>query len=250
MSSQDCVPLGPNLLAVTVPLLEVIALGPGDALGAQEGGADRLYVAAEVAEGGLTPELRTVREIRRETSLPIRVVLRANPGFSTSGSEMSRLRGTAQELAVIGVDGFVLGFLTPTNDVDLDACLVLLQSTEGLPWTFHRAMDHALDHDRAWREVRSLPGVDTVLTAGSARGVADGLDELTTRAARDSAIARLVMVGDGLAPEHVPWLARSGIRQYHVGDRVRPGRSWKAYVDAELVRSWRTLVDDEVAAAL
>ena len=132
MSSQDCVPLGPNLLAVTVPLLEVIALGPGDALGAQEGGADRLYVAAEVAEGGLTPELRTVREIRRETSLPIRVVLRANPGFSTSGSEMSRLRGTAQELAVIGVDGFALGFLTPTNDVDLDACLVLLQSTEGL----------------------------------------------------------------------------------------------------------------------
>jgi copper homeostasis protein len=235
---------------VTAPLLEVVALGPGDALGAQEGGADRLQIVADITEGGLTPDLRTVQTTRQESSLPIRAMLRANSGFSTSGSEMSKLRGAAQELAAVGVDGFVLGFLTPSNDVDMDACLVLLQSTDGLPWTFHRAIDHALDHDRAWREVRSLPGVDTVLTAGSARGVTDGLDELTTRAARDPAVARLVMVGGGLAPEHVPWLARSGVRRFHIGRRVRPGGSWKAYVDAELVRSWRTLVDAEAAAAL
>jgi copper homeostasis protein len=40
------------------------------------------------------------------------------------------------------------------------------------------------------------------------------------------------------------------VRKFHVGSRVRPGGSWKAYVDASMVRSWRTLVDDAVAAAL
>ena len=46
------------------------------------------------------------------------------------------------------------------------------------------------------------------------------------------------------------WLARAGVRGFHVGSSVRPGRSAKAYVDAGLVRSWRSLGDDSVAAAL
>ena len=58
------------------------------------------------------------------------------------------------------------------------------------------------------------------------------------------------MAGGGLAADHVPWLARAGVSKFHVGSKVRPGGSWKAYVDAALVRSWRTLVDDAVAAAL
>jgi copper homeostasis protein len=53
-----------------------------------------------------------------------------------------------------------------------------------------------------------------------------------------------------LRPEDVPWLARAGVRGFHIGQSVRPGGSLKAYVDAGLVRSWRTLVDDAVAAAL
>ena len=53
------------------------------------------------------------------------------------------------------------------------------------------------------------------------------------------------MAGGGLEPEHVPWLARAGIRAFHVGSSVRPDRSWdKAYVDPGYVRSWRLLVDD------
>ena len=40
------------------------------------------------------------------------------------------------------------------------------------------------------------------------------------------------------------WLVRQGVRAFHVGPQVRPGGSAKAYVDAEYVRSWRSLVDD------
>ena len=55
------------------------------------------------------------------------------------------------------------------------------------------------------------------------------------------------MAGGGLAPEHVPWLIRAGVRAFHIGSPARPGRSFKAYVDAELVASWRDLIDDEIA---
>ena len=59
----------------------------------------------------------------------------------------------------------------------------------------------------------------------------------------------LIMAGGGLSAEHVPWLVRSGVRAFHIGSPARPGRSFKAYVDAELVASWRDLIDDEVAHA-
>jgi copper homeostasis protein len=230
-------------------LLEVIALGGGDGAGAQEGGADRLEVVADMEADGLTPAVDTVRDLKRECELPLRVMLRANDGFSTSGSELSRLKGAANQLAAAGADGFVLGFLGPSAEIDVDVTLALADEFSGLPWTHHRAIDHALDHDHAWATVRTFRGLDTVLTAGSARGVAAGLDELCRRASDDPQVAELVMAGGGLQPDHVPWLARAGIRRFHVGSRVRPSGSWKAYVDASMVRSWRTLVDDAVGAA-
>jgi len=51
------------------------------------------------------------------------------------------------------------------------------------------------------------------------------------------------MAGGGLAPEHVPWLMRAGVRAFHIGRPARPQGSYKAWVDAGLVHSWRTLLD-------
>lgn len=230
-------------------LLEVIALGPGDAAGAQEGGADRLELVSDMDSDGLTPDVRTLRDLRAECDIPIRVMLRANDGFSTSGSELTRLKGAVHQLAAAGADGFVLGFLGPSAEIDVDVTTALAEEFSGLPWTHHRAIDHALDYDRAWAAVRTFRGMDSVLTAGSARGVGAGLDELCRRASDDPQVAELVLAGGGLEPDHVPWLARAGIRKFHVGSRVRPSGSWKAYADASMVRSWRTLVDDAVGAA-
>lgn len=231
------------------PLLEVIATHPGDAAGAVEGVADRLLVRGDSAAGGLTPSPSLVRVLRAETELALHATLRCNDGWSTTGAELTRLQGTAYELAAAGADGFVVGFCGPTLEVDLAAVGELVEHLQGLPWCFSRAFDATLDHDRSWRLVRGLPGLVGVHTAGSPRGLADGLDDVCRRAAADPTIARLTVAGGGLEPEHVPWLARAGVRAYTVGRRVRPGASWKAYVDAGHVRSWRTLLDDAVVAA-
>lgn len=232
------------------PMLEVVVLGPGDVPGAVEGGADRLEVVAEAGTGGLAPSVDTIRDLRSACDLPLRVLLRANDGFSTSGSELARLKVTAHQLADAGADGFVVGFLGLDADIDVEANLALVNEFGGRPWTFSRAIDHTLDHDHAWSVVPRMRGIDAVLTSGSPRGVGNGLDELCQRAAASPEIAGLIMAGGGLEADHVPWLARAGVRQFHLGRRVRPGGSWKAYVDTGLVRSWRSLVDDSVAAAL
>jgi copper homeostasis protein len=226
-------------------LLEVVARHPADAERAEAGGAGRLEIIGSLDHSGLSPEPVLVGQVRRATSLPIRVLVRLREGFSTDGGEAGRLRGLIESYREVGADGVVLGFLNAHTEIDTGVITALLGEPD-FGWTFDRAVDSCISTDRAWRELRGLAGLDQVLTAGSARDVAAGLDDLVRRAAEDEFARSVIMAGGGLLPEHVPWLARAGIRSFHIGSAARPLGSWKAYVDTDLVRTWRSLVDDSV----
>lgn len=229
---------------MTRALLEVIALDAADAVAAEQGGADRLELVTGMDQDGLTPTAETVAAIRAATALSLRVMLRAGPGFLTNDAEVADLCAAARELAAAGADGFVLGFLGADGDLDL-AAMRAVSSAVDLPWTCHRAIDHARDRDSAWRQLRDLPGLDTVLTAGSRDGIESGRPALERHAA-DPSDAALILAGGGLRPEHVPVLAAAGITQFHVGSPARRDRSWSETVDPDLVRTWRGLVDTSV----
>ncbi|MEV5752893.1 copper homeostasis protein CutC [Actinoallomurus sp. NPDC052308] len=221
-------------------LLEVVAMNEVDAEAAETGGADRIMAVADRQAGGLTPDPKTVAAMRKTTSLPIRVVLRAKNGFRTTESELGRLCRAAAAHADAGADGFVFGFLHADHTVDLSATARLADTVLPLPWTFHRAIDHAAEPEAAWRTLRLLRGLDSVLCAGAAGGVGAGMEALLRRAAHD---ARLMLVGGGLRRRHVPALVAAGVRAFQVGDAVRPvGGGPQAPVDAVRVREWRSLV--------
>jgi copper homeostasis protein CutC len=222
-------------------LLEVVAMNEVDAEAAETGGADRIVAVADRQSGGLSPDPKTVAGMRKTTSLPIRVVLRAKGGFRTTEPELDRLCRAAAAHADAGADGFVFGFLHADRTIDLSATARLADAVTPLPWTFHRAIDHAAEPEAAWRALRVLPGLDSVLCAGAAGGVGTGIEALLRRAARD---ARLMLVGGGLRRRHVAALAAAGIRAFQVEDAVRPvGAGEQAPVDAARVREWRALVD-------
>ena len=226
-------------------LLEVVARHPADAERAEAGGAGRLEIIGNLEHGGLSPEPVLVGQVRRATSLPIRVLVRLREGYSTDGGEAGRLRGLIESYRSVGADGVVLGFLNAHTEIDVGVITELLGEPD-FGWTFDRAVDSCISTDRAWRELRGLAGLDQVLTAGSARGVDAGLDDLVRRAAEDEFARSVIMAGGGLLPEHVPWLVRAGVRSYHIGSAARPLGSWKAYVDTDLVRTWRSLIDDSI----
>lgn len=228
-------------------LLEVIATNAADARHAEAGGADRVELLGTIEDDGLSPEPGLIEKVRLAASIQVRPMLRLRPGFGTDGAEVTRMKGLVSSYLDAGADGVVLGFLNGANQVDVEVVTELV-GDGNVPYTFHRAVDHCLDQTRAWRAIKALPGNLThVLTAGSAIDVERGLNDLLARAREDAEIAKLTMAGGGLLPEHVPWLVRAGVHAFHIGSRARPGGSWKAYVDADLVRSWRTLIDDEVA---
>jgi copper homeostasis protein len=226
------------------PSIEVVALHPTDAIRAEEGGADRLHVGRLVGDEMRSLDPAAVSAIVRATELPVRVTLRLSEGFTTQGGEFTRLTGLVTDYLSLGVEGFVFGFLTPDLDVDIDVCAELADRLAGAPWTFDRSFDRALDARVAWRQVRRLPGLDGIHSAGSVLGLSTGLDDLLDLAASDRDFSVMAVASGILSPESVPWLVQSGITRIHLGASVRPGGSWeKSHVDPGFVRSWRLLLD-------
>jgi copper homeostasis protein len=227
-------------------LLEVQVLHPADAERAEAGGADRVVLVGAHEDGGRSPEPSLVGQVRRATTLPLRVVLRLRAGYGTDGGETTRLHGLLSSYRSVGADGVVMGFLNAHTEIDPGVIAEVLGAEPDFGWTFSRAVDSCISTDRAWRTLRAMPGLDQVHTAGSARGVSEGLEDLLARAGSDPFARAVIMAGGGLLPEHVPWLVRAGIRAFHLEVQARPLHSFKAYVDADLVRTWRELVDDAV----
>ncbi len=212
-------------------ILHVRVTTPYEAECAEAGGADRIVLTATAPDTTIPPDM--VAKVRQASSLHLRVRLRLRPDFTTDGAEMTRLKGLAFTYSMAGADGFLFGFLNAMTGIDRQACDELA-SDATWHWTLDRAIDSALDQDEAWQTVPQLPRVDSVLTAGSARGVEHGLDALIARHDFDPPI----IAGGSLLAEHIPWLVRGGLRQFFVDSGP---------VSTEHVRAWRNLIDSEVA---
>ncbi|MFD5386624.1 copper homeostasis protein CutC [Streptomyces sp. NPDC127074] len=239
------------------PILEVIALNPADAIAAQAGGADRLELVTDMAADGLTPSRETFAAVRSAVDLPVRVMLRAADGFAAGDpAAFDALRQAAAALHSEGADEFVLGFLTDDGGVDLAAVTALAEvvraggGVDESRWTFHRAIDRAADRDGLRKRLADVPGLDTYLTAGSARGVDDGLPTLAEEAARTGTpgYEPRIMAGGGLRLDHLSALRAAGIDAFHIGGAARPA-GWAGPVDAAAVGLWRTALDAPVPVA-
>jgi copper homeostasis protein len=225
-------------------LLEVAVAHERDVAGALEGGADRLHVVGPAGDGhGRSPEIATVSAVCRDAGVPVFALLRLNDSWTTTGGELTRLVGLAEDYLAVGAKGLSFGFLDADLEIDTEVCGHLAAALPNVPWTFHEAVDDTLDPRHAWRALLGLPGLVQVRSAGSPRGMGEGYDDLQAAADADPAVAALLMPGGGLRAEHVPWLVRAGVRAFHLDEQLRPGGSRKAYVDAALTRSWRLLLD-------
>jgi copper homeostasis protein len=240
--ARHTTPSIPYAEPMSAVVLEVAVSDPRDVPGALEGGADRLHVSVPGPTCGLSPEPTLVSAISRESDLPVFVLLRLNDSWSTTGGEFARLVGLGEDYLACGATGVAFGFLDADLEIDTETCEMLVARLPRVPWTFHRAIDSSLDPRRAWRRLLPMPDLVAVRTAGSPRGMEAGFEDLLATITPET--SRLAMPGGGLAAEHVPWLLKAGVRQFHLGDQVRPGGSSKAYVDAGYVRSWRSMVDD------
>lgn len=208
-------------------VLEVCVDSTASALAAKRGGADRLELCADLIVGGTTPSLTLVQQVRAETGLPVRALLRPRFGdFCYDSYELAQMEQLAAELVEAGADGIVTGVLTPEGALDADAMQPIYAAARkaaekaGRPvaCTLHRAFDVCADPFAALETARSM-GLCTILTSGQAASAPQGaalLRQLTERAGKDVEI----LAGAGVSAQNIPVLAaQTGVRAFHLSGK-------------------------------
>lgn len=207
--------------------LEVCVDSTASAIAAKKGGADRLELCADLVVGGTTPSLALVRQVKVETGLPVRALLRPRFGdFCYDSYELAQMEETAAELVTAGADGIVTGVLKPDGSLDVDALRTIYaaaaHATEkaGRPvaLTLHRAFDVCRDPFAALEDACAL-GLSTILTSGQAANAPAGSALL--RQLVEAANGRIeILVGAGVSPANIPALAaETGAKSFHLSGK-------------------------------
>jgi copper homeostasis protein len=199
------------------------------ALAAERAGADRIELCNSLSVGGTTPSGGLIAEVAERTRLPVFVLIRPRAGdFVYSDDEFDQMIRDIELARGLGIAGIVTGALTPGGRVGVNRTRTLVTAAAGLPVTFHRAIDSAVDLRAALEEAIEA-GASRVLTSGGAATAVDGMD--------------LIAVLVGQARKRVIVIAGGGIREPNVRDVI--ARTGVSEVHARLVdeRQMRGLVD-------
>ncbi|WP_344983912.1 copper homeostasis protein CutC [Deinococcus rubellus] len=196
-----------NTARASRPVIEVCVESIDAVQAAQEGGADRVELCAGLSEGGLTPSLGTVRGALAVARVPLHVIVRPRGGnFVYSDSEFNSMLDDVKILREVGVQGVVIGCLTPDALVDVPRTQALVAQAGSLSVTFHRAFDLTADAAQALEHL-VICGVDRVLTSGQQVTALEGVPLLQSLLAQ--ARGRIIILGCGrIRPDSVTELLR------------------------------------------
>lgn len=199
---------------------EICANSVESCIAAQEGGADRVELCAGIPEGGTTPsygDIVMARNVLKSTRL--HVIIRPRGGdFLYSELELGIMLEDIAACRKAGADGVVFGCLTSEGDIDIPAMKRLMEASEGLSVTFHRAFDVCRAPEQALEDIIAL-GCDRLLTSGAQTNAEAGIPlirEMVTQAA-----GRIrIMAGCGVNENNIARIAReTGASDFHFSAR-------------------------------
>jgi copper homeostasis protein len=197
------------------PIVEACVETVDEARSAEAGGASRLELCANLAEGGTTPDEATVRAVVNAVAIPAFIMIRPRAGsFVYTDAELADMERQVVRAQTRGANGIVTGALTAADAIDVLSVRRLVAAAGPLPVTFHRAFDRVADRERALDTLATL-GVARVLTSGGAPTALDGADDIA-RLVRQAAGRLIVVAAGGVRAHNVrEVVARTGVAEIH-----------------------------------
>ncbi|ARP39135.1 copper homeostasis protein CutC [Vibrio syngnathi] len=147
---------------------------------ALSGGANRIELCSSLALGGLTPSFGMMKQAAKISSVPVYAMIRPRQGdFIFDYDDILCMLEDIEACARAGLNGVVLGVLTPDGEIDMSAMQILSSKAHQLKLaiTFHRAIDQLQDYRVALEQIIEL-GCERVLTSGLASNAGQGKDIL------------------------------------------------------------------------
>lgn len=242
--SYLCIKIATNTMNREDFKFEICANSVESCLAAQEGGADRVELCAGIPEGGTTPSYGEIKVTRRVLGTTLlHVIIRPRGGdFLYTPLELERMEEDIRLCRELGVDGVVIGCLTPDGEVDMEMNrrLITLAKGDASSWstsgrdlntmtvTFHRAFDRTADPMKALEDIIAL-GCDRILTSGQQPKAIDGTPLLAELEKKAKGRINL-LAGSGVNEENIHKIFEAtDIHEYHFSARVNVPSHMKHY---------------------
>jgi copper homeostasis protein len=213
---------------------------------AVEGGADRIELCANLAEGGTTPSYAHIKKCRETFDISLFPIIRPRGGdFLYNKDEFEIMKNDIKLCKELGCDGIVMGLLNMDGTIDMTRTSELIDLAYPLDVTFHRAFDRCKDPFVALEELIEI-GCQRILTSGQKPTVSDGIDliaELNEKA-EDRII---IMPGSGVRKENIKILAeKTGCIEFHSSLRGKT-KSPMQFVHPAFANSGESYSNNEIS---
>ena len=158
--------------------IEIACFNLESTLIAQNAGADRVELCADMSVGGTTSTIEIIQQAREHLTIDLYVMIRPRGGnFVYSEAELEQMKSEIETIKKVGVNGFVFGVLKDDKTINLEQNKVLVELVKPFSCTFHRAFDEVLNVEKALEDVISC-GFSTILTSGTFSNVMEGKEVL------------------------------------------------------------------------
>lgn len=201
-------------------VLEVCVDSVASAIAAQDGGADRVELCANLNEDGTTPSAGLIEVTRQNLSIGLHVLIRPRSGnFCYSEFEFETMKRDVAVARALGADGVVIGLLSTNGAIAFEWTRQLVVLARPLSVTFHRAFDVVTEPLKTLEALVEL-GIERVLTSGQAHSALAGL-RLLAQLTEQAAGRISLMPASGINAQNIRQiLAATGVNEIHVGSAV------------------------------
>jgi copper homeostasis protein len=199
--------------------LEVCVDSLDSAVVAEEAGANRLELCANLAEGGTTPSYGLIELVKRKIKIPVHVMIRPRRGdFVYSDHDFEVMKADIKQMKKMGMEGVVFGILLNDSTIDVKRMKELVELSRPLSITFHRAFDLITNSLEAVSQLIELK-IDTVLTSGGKASALEGLDTLNSLVEYSNGKIK-IMPGGGISKNNIRLLKeKTKATDFHISGK-------------------------------
>ncbi|WEG19222.1 copper homeostasis protein CutC (plasmid) [Alkalihalophilus pseudofirmus] len=218
-------------------LIEAIVQNEREAMEAKELGADRLELVSKIEEGGLTPSYDTIKQVLRNVSIPVQVMIRPHScSFFYDEVDKDSILKDIEQLLNLGTNRIVIGALNQDNTIDVPFVEKILTRYNQLDITFHRAFDDVTSQVEAYKVlVPYKKNLKRILTSGGESDCWKGRERLSKLVELSRKLnGPAVLPGAGITALNFQEIhAGVGAKQYHFGSGLRKNRSFSEGFDKD-----------------
>ena len=204
-------------------ILEIATSDFNSSFAAAKGGADRVELCNNLAEGGTTQSESIIRHCREKLDIQIFPIVRPRGGdFLYNADEYRIMVGDIKTCKELNCDGVVIGLLNSDGTIDVDRTTRLVELAYPMEVSFHRAFDRCREPFEALEQLISI-GCTRILTSGQRQTAPEGI-ELIAQLVRAADERIIIMPGSGVRKENIQQLVQqSGATEFHSSLRRKIG---------------------------